>query len=158
LITLERSVWNRYSKGVGGLFEIPEFPEYKLVQSNREMAYLYRPHGEVEVETTEVELSRLKRQYRIMEKDRMICVEDARLQLRHQQGAIDHLERERIDLVLAMNAAKSKTLENKDQEMEKKLKYLLVQHNEYIGMIGNEKQQITELDDQINKVSPIAIA
>jgi hypothetical protein len=122
------------------------------------MAHLQRgvPHGEVEVQTTEVELSRLKRQYRIMEKDRAVCVEDARLQLRHQQDMIDHLEGERVDLVLAMNAAKSKALEHKDQEMERKLKCLLAQHNEYIDMIGNEKQQITELDDQINKVAGIA--
>jgi len=91
-----------------------------------------------------------------MEKDRAICVEDARLQLRHQQKAIDHLEGERLDLLLAMNAAKSKALERQDDEMERKLKCLLMQHSEYIDMIRNEKQQITELDEQIAKVAGIA--
>lgn len=119
------------------------------------MAYRQQPaQDELELETmAEVELSRLKRQYRIMENDRATCAEDARLQLRHQQDMIDHLEREKAELVLAIKTAKSRTFARKDHEMDEKLKCLLTKRAKYMEMIENEKQQIVELDEQIGKVA-----
>lgn len=113
---------------------------------------------ELEMETmAEVELSRLKRQYRIMENDRAACAEDARLQLRNQQNMIDRLEREKAELVLAIKTAKSKAFTRKDKAMDEKLKCLLAKRTKYIELIENEKQQIAELDEQIGKVASIRV-
>ncbi|XP_011147954.1 coiled-coil domain-containing protein 63 [Harpegnathos saltator] len=119
------------------------------------MAYRQQPvQDELELETmAEVELSRLKRQYRIMENDRAACVEDARLQLRNQQNMIDRLEYEKAELLLAIKTAKSKSFARKDMKMDEKLRCLLQKHDKYIDMIENEKRQIAELDQQIGKLS-----
>lgn len=109
---------------------------------------------ELEMETmAETELSRLKRQYRIMENDRAACAEDAKLQLRNQLNIIERLEYEKAELVLAIKTAKSKTFTRKDEEMDKKLRCLLAKHAKYIELIENEKQQIAELNEQIGKVA-----
>lgn len=122
------------------------------------MAYKQQPaQDELELETmAEVELSRLKRQYRIMENDRAACAEDARLQLRNQQDAIDRLEYEKAELVLAIKTARSKAFTRKDMEMDRKLRCLLTKRAKYIELIENEKRQIAELDEQIGKVAGIA--
>lgn len=122
------------------------------------MAYKQQPaQDELELETmAEAELSRLKRQYRIMENDRAACVEDARLQLRNQQDAIDRLEYEKAELVLAIKTARSKAFTRKDMEMDRKLRCLLTKRAKYIELIENEKRQIAELDEQIGKVAGIA--
>ncbi|XP_076375891.1 coiled-coil domain-containing protein 63 [Megalopta genalis] len=99
------------------------------------------------------ELSRLKRQYRIMENDRAACVEDARLQLRSQTKMIDHLEYEKAELVLRIKTANSKTFLRKDEEMVEKLKCLLQMQSSYDDMIKNEKEEIAELDKHIGKLS-----
>lgn len=109
---------------------------------------------ELELETmAEVELSRLKRQYRIMENDRVAYAEDARLELRNQQSMIDRLELEKADLVLAISTAKSEANTRKDEAMDEKLKCLLTKRTKYIDMIKNERQQINELQEQIVKVT-----
>lgn len=109
---------------------------------------------ELELETmAEVELSRLKRQYRIMENDRVAYAEDARLELRNQQSMIDRLELEKADLVLAISTAKSEANTRKDEAMDEKLKCLLTKRTKYIDMIKNERQQINELQEQIVKVA-----
>lgn len=122
------------------------------------MAYKQQPaQDELELETiAEAEFSRLKRQYRIMENDRAACVEDARLQLRNQQNAIGRLEYEKAELVLAIKTARSKAFAHRDQQMDGKLKCLLMKRAKYIELIENERQQITELDERIGKVAGIA--
>ncbi|XP_023287874.1 coiled-coil domain-containing protein 63 [Orussus abietinus] len=110
--------------------------------------------NEEEVEMmAEAELSRLKRQYRIMENDRITYAEDARLQLRNQQNMIDRLEFEKAELILAIKTAKSDKNTKKDEEMDETLKCLLKKRMKYIEMIDTERQQISELDEQIVKVS-----
>lgn len=122
------------------------------------MAYRQQPvQDELELEAmAEVELSRLKRQYRIMENDRAACVEDARLQLHNQQNMIDRLEHEKAELLLAIKTAKSKSFARKDEEMDEKLKCLLEKNVNYNDLIENEKRQTVELDEQIVKVAGIA--
>ncbi|CAL1689263.1 unnamed protein product [Lasius platythorax] len=120
------------------------------------MAYRQQPaaQDELELETmAEAELSRLKRQYRIMENDRATCAEDARLQLRNQQNMIERLEYEKAELVLAIKTARSKAFTRKDEKMDEKLKCLLAKRAKYIELIETEKQQIDELDEQIGKLS-----
>lgn len=108
---------------------------------------------EVEVEMiSQAELSRLKRQYRIMENDRGVCVEDAKLQVRNQMNMISRLEYEKAELVLRIKTAASKTFARKDEEMEEKLKCLLTMQTKYDELIKTEKLEIAELDSEINKV------
>ncbi|XP_076641835.1 coiled-coil domain-containing protein 63 [Halictus rubicundus] len=99
------------------------------------------------------ELTRLKRQYRIMENDRATCAEDARLQLRSHKTMINHLEYEKAELVLRIKTANSKTFLREDQEMEEKLKCLLEMQSKYNDMIKTEKEEIAELDKQIDKLT-----
>lgn len=108
---------------------------------------------EHELETLAMaELSRLKRQYRIMENDRAACAEDARLQLRSQMNMINHLEGEKAELVLRIKTANSKTFLHEDQKMEGKLKCLLKLQASYSDMIKTEQEETAELDKQIDKV------
>ena len=114
---------------------------------------------EMELETmAEAELARLKRQYRIMENDRIAYAEEARLQLRNQQKMIDRLEFEKAELALAIKASKSDSNTKKDQAMEAQLKCLLEKRTKYLEMIANERQQIAELQEQIIKVKLIIFA
>ena len=113
---------------------------------------------ELELETmAEAELSRLKRQYRMMENDRVAYAEDSRLRLRNQQNMIDRLETEKADLVLAIRTAKSNSNKKKDDAMDAKLKCLLSKRTKYIEMIKNERQQINELEEQIVKVRTVVV-
>ncbi|XP_076224437.1 coiled-coil domain-containing protein 63 isoform X1 [Nomia melanderi] len=109
---------------------------------------------EHELETLAMaELSRLKRQYRIMENDRATCAEDARLQLRSQMNMINHLEGEKAELVLRIKTANSKTFLREDQKMEGKLKCLLKLQASYTDMIKTEQEETAELDKQIDKLT-----
>ncbi|XP_003702222.2 coiled-coil domain-containing protein 63 isoform X1 [Megachile rotundata] len=101
----------------------------------------------------QTELSRLKRQYRIMENDRVACVEDAKLQLRNQLNIIDRLEYEKAELVLHIKTASSKTFIRKDRDMEEDLKCLLKTQEKYDEMLQTEKQEIAELDEHIFKLT-----
>ncbi|XP_060818371.1 coiled-coil domain-containing protein 63-like [Bombus pascuorum] len=109
---------------------------------------------EIELETIAItELSRLKRQYRIMENDRGACTEDAKLQLHNQMNMINRLEYEKAELVLRIKTATSKTFVRKDEEMEEKLKCMLTAQAKYDEMIKTEKEEIAELDKEIRKLS-----
>ncbi|XP_071864031.1 coiled-coil domain-containing protein 63 [Bombus fervidus] len=109
---------------------------------------------EIELETIAItELSRLKRQYRIMENDRGACTEDAKLQLHNQMNMINRLEYEKAELVLRIKTATSKTFVRKDEEMEEKLKCMLTAQAKYEEMIKTEKEEIAELDNEIRKLS-----
>lgn len=121
------------------------------------MAFRQQPvQDELELETmAEAELSRLKRQYRIMENDRTTYSEKARLQLRNQQNMIERLEYEKAELVLAIKTSKSESNIKKDVAMDEKLKCLIEKRSKYMEMIKNERQQIDELQEQIIKVKII---
>lgn len=118
------------------------------------MAFRSQPvQEEVELEVlAETELSRLKRQYRIMENDRATYAEDARLQLRNQQNIINQLEYEKAELVLGIKTARSGANNKKDEILAEKLKCLLTTRTKYKETIDNERQQINELEEQILKV------
>ncbi|XP_006622407.1 coiled-coil domain-containing protein 63-like [Apis dorsata] len=109
---------------------------------------------ETELETiAQNELSRLKRQFRIMENDRSVCAEDAKLQLRKQINMINRLEYEKAELVLRIKTASAKTFTRKEEKMEEKLKCVLTSQTQYDEMIKNEKQEIGEIDVEIRKLS-----
>lgn len=100
----------------------------------------------------EAELSRLKRQYRIMENDRVTYAEDARNQLRNQRNIVEKLEHEKAELVLAIKASKSPYNSRKDEEMTRELKSLLDKRAAFVQQIQDERKQVNELQEQIVKV------
>ncbi|KAF7378624.1 hypothetical protein HZH66_015411 [Vespula vulgaris] len=102
---------------------------------------------------SEVELTRLKRQYRIMENDRMKCTEEGGLRLRNQQIMIARLEYEKAELLLAIRSAKSKRFIKKDEVDDVKLKELFDQRSKFIDSIKFEKDQISELKRQIGQIT-----
>ncbi|XP_014211895.1 coiled-coil domain-containing protein 63-like [Copidosoma floridanum] len=109
---------------------------------------------ELELETmAELELKRLKRQYRIMENDRVTYAEDARNQLRNQRFVIDKFESEKAELVLAIKAAKSPWNQRQDEAMAEQLRALLARRADFAEQIRRERQQIGELDEQIVSIS-----
>ena len=101
----------------------------------------------------EAELSRVKRQYRIMENDRITYAEDVRLQLRNQQNMVQHLENEKAELVRAIKIMKCPLNRKKDGILAAKLKDLVDKRAYYMQIINEEKHQISELQEQILKVS-----
>ncbi|KAK2581934.1 hypothetical protein KPH14_002385 [Odynerus spinipes] len=100
----------------------------------------------------EIELTRLKRQYRIMENDRLKCVEDGGLRLHNQQVMVARLEYEKAELLLAIKNARASVFLRKDETDDEKLKGLLDQRTRFIDAIKSEKQQIAELNRQIGQV------
>ncbi|XP_001605946.3 coiled-coil domain-containing protein 63 [Nasonia vitripennis] len=109
---------------------------------------------EMELETmAESELSRLKRQYRIMENDRVAYAEEARNQLRNQKGLVEKLEKEKAELVLAIKAAKSTGNAKRDELLTGRMGELLERRSEFAEQIHKERQQIAELQEQIIKLS-----
>ncbi|XP_058808667.1 coiled-coil domain-containing protein 63 [Phymastichus coffea] len=109
---------------------------------------------EYELETmAESELLRLKRQYRIMENDRVAYAEEAKNQLRNQRNLIERLEHEKAELVLAIKAAKSPNNTRKDEAMSTEMRRLLEKRAKFVEQIQKERQQIDELQEQIIKIS-----
>lgn len=107
---------------------------------------------ELELETmAELELKRLKRQYRIMENDRQAYSDESRNQLRSQSNLIEKYEREKAELVLAIKAAKSPGNLRKDEQMAEQLKIMLEKRADFMEQIQLERQQIDELQEQIIK-------
>ncbi|XP_011497170.1 PREDICTED: coiled-coil domain-containing protein 63-like, partial [Ceratosolen solmsi marchali] len=94
----------------------------------------------------------LKRQYRIIENDRAVYVEDARNQLRNQNHIIDKLETEKAELVLAIKAAKSSGNVRKDEVLSAELKTILDKRSHFIEQIKIERQQIAEIQEQFIKL------
>lgn len=116
------------------------------------------PQDERELERlAELELTRLKRQYRIMENDRTTYAEESKNQLRNQNHIIDLLESEKADLVLSIKAAKAGENSKKDQLMAETLKEMLDQRNKFMEQIKMEREQIDELKEQILKVPIITL-
>ncbi|KAL7288946.1 hypothetical protein TKK_0016909 [Trichogramma kaykai] len=109
---------------------------------------------ELELEAmAETELGRLKRQYRIMENDRLAYAEDARNQMRNQRNIIAKYEHEKAELVLAIKAAKSPGNAKADESASERLAGLLRQRGDFVERIKLERDQIREIDEQILKLS-----
>lgn len=100
----------------------------------------------------EQEYKRLKRQYRIMENDRINYAEDAKNQLRNQKNTIDRLEFERSELYLEIKAAMAPPNVKKDEALTNQLKALLERRTQHLQSIQREKQEIADLEEQIFKV------
>ncbi|PSN46817.1 hypothetical protein C0J52_11196 [Blattella germanica] len=100
----------------------------------------------------EAEMTRLQRQYRIMEGDRQAYSEEANTTLQRQRRMIHTLEKEKNELLTDLTVAKSPSHEAKDNKVSLELNQLLNLTDKYDADIKAEKMQIAELNWQIKKM------
>ncbi|KDR10495.1 coiled-coil domain-containing protein 63 isoform X2 [Zootermopsis nevadensis] len=98
------------------------------------------------------ELSRLQRQYRIMEGDRQSYSQETNIVLRKQRRMIKTLEAERKELLTNLHVAKSPLNDVKDNKVTSELARLLNLTDRYDAAVKSEKLQLSELNLQIKKV------
>ncbi|XP_033606689.1 coiled-coil domain-containing protein 63 isoform X3 [Cryptotermes secundus] len=100
----------------------------------------------------ETELSRLQRQYRIMEGDRQSYSQKANIVLQRQRRIIRALNAEKDELLKNLRAAKSPLNEVKNNKTSSELVHLLNLTDRYDSQIKSEKLKLSELNLQIRKV------
>jgi len=97
----------------------------------------------------EAELARLQRQYRIMEQDRKAYCEEATNVVRKQKAECELLEKEKAEIQIKLDLAKSNQNEMKDRQNTLKLIELVRTRDEYEAQIKEERKRIQELNVQI---------
>ncbi|XP_071944329.1 coiled-coil domain-containing protein 63-like [Antedon mediterranea] len=97
----------------------------------------------------EMELSRLQRQYRILENDRKAYFEESQNLVRKQKVHLESLKEENTEIETNLKLATSTANDKKDRACSKKINSLVCDHDEYLNMIDTEKQAIKELDKEI---------
>ncbi|CAH0555332.1 unnamed protein product [Brassicogethes aeneus] len=100
----------------------------------------------------EEELSRLQRQLRIMEEDRMAYADEARIKLERQRKFIKVLREEKSKIEEDLRVATCKSHAKKDWKYAKSVEGLLIKHKKYCNEIDEYKSEIRAIDDQHKKV------
>ncbi|XP_042365878.1 coiled-coil domain-containing protein 114 [Plectropomus leopardus] len=108
--------------------------------------------SELDIDGTESEISRLQRQFRIMEGDRQAYSLQAREQIRKQQQEIEKLLKEQEELHRNLGACKSLSRQQQDSEDTQSLRVLLQQRDMIEVELSKEKQCQNELDKEIANV------
>lgn len=97
------------------------------------------------------ELSRLQRQYRIMENERKTNCLNAKHMMMRQQTAIKQLEGEMNEIETEMKLASSCKNKKQDNENSEDLKNFMTGQDEYGAKILKEAEEIQSLDRQISE-------
>ncbi|XP_033098610.1 coiled-coil domain-containing protein 63-like [Anneissia japonica] len=97
----------------------------------------------------EIELSRLQRQYRLLENDRKAYFEESQNLVRKQKVHLESLKEESKEIETNLQLASSVTNEKKDRAYSEKIHSLVDDHDEYLNLIEMEKKSIKELDKEI---------
>ncbi|XP_068567821.1 coiled-coil domain-containing protein 114 [Cebidichthys violaceus] len=105
--------------------------------------------SEMDIDGTESEISKLQRQFRIMEGDRQAYNFQAREQIRKQQQEIEKLLKEQEDLHINLGACKSLSRQQQDSEDTQSLRALLEQRDMLEEELWKEKQCQKELEKEI---------
>ncbi|KAL1502564.1 hypothetical protein ABEB36_007689 [Hypothenemus hampei] len=100
----------------------------------------------------EEELSRLQRQLRIMEDDRVAFSDETSLKLEKQRKIIKQLKEEKHTLLEDINVATCKNQKRRDKKLFKDISKLLHVYEEYRKRIREKKEEIVEMDVQIHKL------
>ncbi|XP_066149078.1 outer dynein arm-docking complex subunit 1 [Euwallacea fornicatus] len=100
----------------------------------------------------EEELSRLQRQLRIMEDDRLAFSDETSTKLEKQRKIILQLREEKEKLCEDINVATCKNQKRKDKRMSKDITKLLEIYDEYQEHVRMEKEEIVEMEVQIKKL------
>ncbi|GLH03859.1 hypothetical protein R5R35_009908 [Gryllus longicercus] len=100
-------------------------------------------------EMAEAELSRLQRQYRIMETERQTYSITSSAVIKKQRDMIEKLEKEKHEILMNLAIATSTGNELRDIKQEKAISHDLSVHSHIDAAIKREKGQLNELDVQI---------
>ncbi|XP_047103466.1 coiled-coil domain-containing protein 63 [Schistocerca piceifrons] len=100
----------------------------------------------------EAELTRLQRQYRIMEGDREAYSQETRLLLQKQRNMIAALEKEKQELLQNLRLSKSTLNEMRDNKLKANIAQLIAEGDRYEAEMKTEKEQLSEMQLQINKI------
>jgi len=98
------------------------------------------------------ELSRLQRQYRIMENERKANCLNAKHKMMRQQTAIKQLENEMNEIETEMKLASSCKNKKQDNENSTSLKQFMNGQDEYSKLISKETDEIQSLDRSISEI------
>ncbi|XP_077862727.1 coiled-coil domain-containing protein 63-like [Saccoglossus kowalevskii] len=99
----------------------------------------------------EAELAKLQRQYRIMEGDRKAYNEESQNIIRKQKAQIESLRKEKAEIKMELQLARSVDNVKKDCGNSSKLRALIKQEDEFERHIEEENEQITLLDAQLKE-------
>ncbi|XP_070572078.1 coiled-coil domain-containing protein 63-like [Ptychodera flava] len=99
----------------------------------------------------EAELSKLQRQYRIMEGDRKAYNEETQNIIRKQKTEIEALQNEKDDITTDLKLAQSKDNAKKDRDNTRQLENLIQREDEYDALLEIEKEKIADLDMKIRE-------
>jgi len=98
------------------------------------------------------ELSRLQRQYRIMENERKTKCVAARLTMETQQAALEQLDTEMQEIQVVMRRASSRKNRNQDRENFGDLRKFMEGQDEYSRLITGQEDEIQSLDREISEI------
>ncbi|XP_071531594.1 coiled-coil domain-containing protein 63-like isoform X2 [Panulirus ornatus] len=104
---------------------------------------------DVELEGAETLLARLRRQYRMMERNRRQYRDEATVLLGRQRKILRDLQREKSDLMSHLSAMSTPQNETRDQRTITTLAATLDRQTKYQELIDKEKDKISELDGTI---------
>ncbi|XP_076452028.1 outer dynein arm-docking complex subunit 1-like [Babylonia areolata] len=99
----------------------------------------------------EAELSKLQRQFRIMENDRAAYTEESQNTIRKQKAEISQLEREKQEFLKELRLAESRTNQMMDEDHTDTLVTLLEAKDEHEKDIDEAKQEQQDLDEKIRE-------
>jgi hypothetical protein len=98
------------------------------------------------------ELSRLQRQYKIMENERKRNCLIARVTMEDQKKIIQQLKMELTEVDVEMKLASSNKNRRQDRENSNELKHFMEGQDEYSRLIVNQQEEIQCLDRQISEI------
>ncbi|KAK9892331.1 hypothetical protein WA026_019785 [Henosepilachna vigintioctopunctata] len=100
----------------------------------------------------ETELSRLNRQYRIMEGDRKAFFEEMNTKLVKQRAIIQTLRNEKNQLLTDLKVATSASKKRHIRVISAKINKMYSQYETYLQVIDKERHELKETNEQIRKL------
>ncbi|KAG7244746.1 hypothetical protein INR49_029765, partial [Caranx melampygus] len=136
--------------------KLPDIDTFSIVNVNmprgRSARSARSDTSEMDMDGTESEITKLQRQFRIMEGDRQAYNIQAREQIRKQQQEIDKLLKEQEELQRNLCLHKSLSQQQQDSEDTKSLRALLEQRDTLEGKLRKEQECQKELQREISDI------
>ncbi|XP_044539142.1 outer dynein arm-docking complex subunit 1-like isoform X1 [Gracilinanus agilis] len=103
------------------------------------------------LENSEMELSRLQRQCRVMEAERQAYTKETQQLIQKQMVEINRLQQEQAEIQTRMKIIQSQAQKALEQELEKDVKSLLARRQHLYREVIKEQQYLKKLDQEIAK-------
>ncbi|XP_058848924.1 coiled-coil domain-containing protein 114 [Acipenser ruthenus] len=115
----------------------------------RSAASLHSDSSDVDVEGIDTELSKLQRQFRIMEGDRQAYSIESQELMRKQLAEIEALESEHSNFMKNLRLSESRVNRQRDQNNKESLLCMLEYKDDLEEQLGWERQGLRQLDQEI---------